>query len=84
MHVFAGAEGCVLVERVTRFSLVTNKCRGTAESVKAFIVLERPIRAQPSGEEVNVWLNLEVQSLCLPLSHPSCSISYIKVRDQCD
>lgn len=50
--VFARVEWCVLVKRVTQFALMTNKCRGTAESVKALILLsEWPITAQPAGEK---------------------------------
>ncbi len=43
----------MLVKRVTQFALMTNKCRGTAESVmKALILLsEWPITAQPAGEK---------------------------------
>lgn len=50
----ARGEWCVLLKRVTQFAFMTNKCHGTAESVKALILLsEWPITAEPTGEKVN-------------------------------
>lgn len=60
--VFARVEWCVLVERVTQFSLMTNKYRGTANSVKTIILQpEWTITGQLAGKGVNVWSSLKVQ-----------------------
>lgn len=60
--VIARVEWCVLVERVTQFTLMTNKCRRTADNVNTLILQPEWIfTGQPAGKGVNVWSSLKVQ-----------------------